>query len=441
LEQALTLAKANDNKSQTIKTLLQFSSVAFDAGETSRSTEYAQEAVDLAQKNGMENLSAQALVDLGNSFLVRGAPTQAEKYLSQALESAARSKARRTEARARVSLGGLQNDPDEAVRYLEPALAFFEQGGYRSETFSCLASLARANLKKGDYDAARKGHDQLFQLAEQSNDQSLVALAHAERGSALVREEKFTEAIEHLDQARAIYSAQGVQRSIGYNLMARSDALWRLGRFDEARALLDQVSAIAEKPGGELKRLAVEAQLILSQIALSQVRFPEAKTRAEKVFETAGTEFKTAALGAKMVMGSVQSQSGATAAGKQAAVQALDMAKELKDPAQLAQAQLGLAEATLLAGDFVTAASNAKQAADTFARLGQQASEWHALLIEAQATQNLGDKNAARAYAMRARDTLSKLEQRWGNENFNSYLRRPDVQRLRKQLDQLPGSM
>jgi len=52
------------------------------------------------------------------------------------------------------------------------------------------------------------------------------------------------------------------------------------------------------------------------------------------------------------------------------------MAKELKDPAQLAQAQLGLAESTLLATDFLTAASNAKQAADTFARPRQQASEW-----------------------------------------------------------------
>ena len=34
LEQALALAKANDNKSQIIKTLLQLSSVSFDAGET-----------------------------------------------------------------------------------------------------------------------------------------------------------------------------------------------------------------------------------------------------------------------------------------------------------------------------------------------------------------------------------------------------------------------
>ncbi len=444
LEQALTLAKANDNKAQTIKTLLQLCSVAFDAGETARSTEYAQEAVDLAQKNGMENLSAQALVDLGNSFLVSGKPAQAEKYLSQALELAQRSKARRNEARARVSLATLrdqQNNPDEVVRYLERALAFYEQGGYRSETFSCLALLARANLQKGDYEAALKGHEHLLQLAQQSNDPSLVALAHAERGSALVREEKFTEALEHLDQAYVVYSAQGVQRSIGYNLLTRSDALWRLGRYDEAQTLLNQAVAIADKPGGELKRLSVEIQLIFSEIALSQRRFPEAKTRAEKVLETAGAEFKAAALGAKLVIGLAQSYSGAAAAGKQLAAQALDMAKELNDPAQLAQAQLGLAEATLLAGDPLAASSNAKQAAAVFARLGQQASEWRALLIAAQATQNSGDKNAAREYAMRARDTLSKLEQRWGSENFNSYLRRPDVQRLRKQLDQLLGSV
>lgn len=441
LEQALMLAKANDNKSQIIKTLLQLSSVSVDAGETVRATEYAREAVDLAQKNGMENLSAGGLIDLGNSFLVRGEPAQAEKYLSQALESAQRSKARRTEARVRVSLAGLQNDPDEAVRYLEPALAFYQQGGYRSETFSCLVLLARANLQKGDYAAALKGHEQLFQLAQQSNDQTLVALAQAERGSALVREEKFTEAIEHLDQAYAIYNTQGVQRSLGYNLMTRSDALWHLGRYDEAQTLLDQAAAIADKPGGELRRLSVEIRLIFSEIALSQGRFPEAKTRAEKIFETAGAEFKNAALGAKMVIGSAQSYGGATAAGKQTAAQALDMAKELHDPAQLAQAQLGLAEATLFAGDSQAAASNAKPAAETFARLGQQASEWRALLLVAQATQHLGDKSAAREYAMRARDTLFKLEQLWGSENFNSYLRRPDVQRLRKQLDQLTGSM
>jgi serine/threonine protein kinase/Tfp pilus assembly protein PilF len=440
LEQALTLAKANDNKSQTIKTLLQLCSVAFDAGETARSTEYAQQAVELAQKNGMENLSTRGLVDLGQSFLVRGQQSEAEKYLEQALGAAQRSKARRNEARARFAMAGLrqqQNRPDEAVQYLQPALAFYQQGGYRSETLSCLAQLARANLQKGDYAAVDKGQDELLRLAQELNDQSLIALAHAERGSSLMREEKFTDALDHLNQAYSIYSSQGIQRSMGYNLESRGEVLSLLGRFDEALALLDQATAIANKPGGELQRLAVETQLAVAELALRQGNFANARTMAVRAFEAAGTEFKTVATGAKIVVGLSQSYSGGKAAGKQTIMEAVEMASQLNDPAELATAQLALAVANLLAGDSRAASTNALAAEEGFARLGLPASEWQAQLTAAQASQNLGDKSRAREYAMRARDTLFKLEQRWGSENYNSYLSRPDVQRLRKQLEQL----
>jgi serine/threonine protein kinase/Tfp pilus assembly protein PilF len=443
LEQALTLAKANDNKSQTIKTLLQLCSVAFDAGETARSTEYAQEAVDLAQKSGMENLSTQGLVDLGYSFLVRGKQNEAGKYLEQALDSAQRAKARRNEARARVALASLrqqQGKPDEAVQYLEPALAFYQQGGYQSEKVSCLALLARINFQKGDYPAAARSQEELLRFTQQLNDQALIALAHAERGSGLVREEKFTEALDHLNQAYALYSSQGMQRSMGYNLVSRGDVLARLGRFDQAQSLLEQAIAIADKPGGEIKRLSIDSRLVLAEIALIQGNFADARGSAEKVFEAAGTEYKSIKTGAKIVMGLAQSYSGATAAGKQEAAEALEMAKELNDPAQLARAQLVLAEAELLAGDSKSASSHALQADEVFARLDQPASDWRALAIAAQASQNLGDKSTAREYAVRARASLSKLDQRWGSENFNSYLGRSDVQRLRKQLDQLTGS-
>ena len=444
LEQALTLAKANDNKSQTIKTLLQLCSVAFDGGETARSTEYAQEAVELAQKNGMENLSTRGLVDLGYSFLVRGKQAEAEKYLEQALDSAQRAKARRNEARARFAMAGLrqqQNKPEEAIQYLEPALAFYQQGGYRSETVSCLALLARVNFQKGDYAAAARSQEELLRFTQQLNDQALIALAHAERGSGLVREEKFTEALDQLSQAYAIYSSQGIQRSMGYNLESRGEVLARLGRFDQAQTLLDQAIAIADKPGGEIKRLSIDSKLVLAESALIQGNFADARSRAEKIFEAAGTEFKSTATGAKIVIGLAQSYGGATAAGRQAATEALEIAKQLNDPAQLALAQMALAETQLLAGDSRSASSNALQAEEVFARLGLPASEWRALLIAAQASQKQGDKSQAREYAMRARDSLSKLEQRWGSENYNSYLSRPDVQRFRKQLDQLAASV
>lgn len=443
LEQALTLAKANDNKSQTIKTLLQLCSVAFDEGSTALSTEYAQQAVDLAQKNGMENLSTRGLVDLGNSFLVRGKQAEAENYLTQALGAAVRSKARRNEARARVGMASLrqqQDKPDEAVQFLEPALAFYQQGGYRSEMISCLALLSRANLQKGDYAAADKVQEELLRLAQESNDQSQLARAHAERGSALIREEKFTEALDQLNQAYSIYSSQGIQRSMGYNLASRGEALGVLGRFDEAKSLLDQATAIANKPGGELRRLSIETDLIVAEIALMQDDFANAKTTGAKVVEASGAEFKNVATAAKIVIGLADSYGGAKAAGKQKLSAAVDLAKQQNDPAQLATAQLALATALLVNGDSQAASSNALQAQEVFARLGQQESEWRALLIAAQASQNLGDKVHAHEYAMRAQDTFAKLEQRWGTESFKSYLSRPDIQRLRKQLEQLTSA-
>ncbi len=444
LEQALTLAKANDNKSQTIKTLLQLCSVAFDAGEATHSTEYAQQAVELAQKSGMENLSTRGLVDLGNSFFVRGQQAEAEKYLEQALAAAERSKAKRNQARARVSMASLrqqQNRPDEAVQYIEPALAFYQQGGYRSEAFSCLALLARVNLQKGDYAAADKSQEELLRLAQELNDPSLLALAHAERGSSLSREEKLTEALDHLNQAYSLYSSQGIQRSMGYNLLSRGTILARLGRFNEAKALLDQAAAIANKPGSELKRLQVEGQLAFAEIALMQDNFPDARSTAARAVDAAGTEFRSTAAAAKIVIGLSQSYSGAKAPGKQATGDAVELARQLNDPAQLATAQLAFAAALLIAGDSRAALSNAQQAEEVFARLEQPASAWQALLIAAQASQNLGDKSPAREYAMRASDTFSKLEQRWGSENYKSYLSRPDIQRFRRQLEQLTSSV
>ena len=190
-----------------------------------------------------------------------------------------------------------------------------------------------------------------------------------------------------------------------------------------------------------MKRLSVEGDLALAAIALMQEDFPNAKAMAQKAASAAGTEFKTVAADAKVVIALAESYSGAKAAGQKTMVEAVELAKQLNDPAKLAAAQLAQAVVALLAGDSQAASSYALQAEEVFARLGQSASDWQAFLIAAQASQNLGDKNRAPEYAMKAKDTLSKLEQRWGNENYRRYLSRPDIQRSIKQLEQLTGSV
>jgi tetratricopeptide (TPR) repeat protein len=437
------LARAVDNNSQMIKTLLQLSSVAADVGEPARATDYARQAVELAQKNGMENLSARGLTDLGNSFLIRGELVEAEKYLSQAIDSAQRARARSNEARARVSMASLryqQNNPHEVVLFLEPALAFYQQGGYRSETFSCLVLMARANRQKGDCGAALRANEQLLQVAQQSGDQSQLALAQTEMGSALARQGKYSEALDQFSQAFVIYKSSGVQRSICSNLLNRGSVLWQLGQYQEAQSLLAEAAAIADKPEGGYGRLSAEIKLVEAKISSSEARFPEAKARAEKLLALTGTQFPSITIGAKSVLGLAQAYGGAAASGKQTVADAVEVASRLNDPGELAEAQFALAEALLLGRDPQTALTNALEAQKTFTLCDQQESEWRAWLIAALASRSAGDSGKAREYALLASQSLSKLEQRLGPTNFNTYLSRPDVQRLRKQLIDVAGS-
>ncbi len=70
------------------------------------------------------------------------------------------------------------------------------------------------------------------------------------------------------------------------------------------------------------------------------------------------------------------------------------------------------------------------------ARLGKQDSEWVAWVIAARASRSTGDTTKAQDFAKRAADLLAGLPAKWGAENYNSYLNRPDIQFVRKQLSE-----
>jgi len=52
-------------------------------------------------------------------------------------------------------------------------------------------------------------------------------------------------------------------------------------------------------------------------------------------------------------------------------------------------------------------------------------------------TRTTSHRHSAQTITIQAGDSLSKLEQRWGQENYNSFLGRADIQRLQNQLKQL----
>ncbi|HEX8773439.1 MAG TPA: tetratricopeptide repeat protein [Pyrinomonadaceae bacterium] len=441
LKRALELSGMTANLPLQIKTMLQLSYVFHQGGESDKAQKLAVDAVSLAQANGMENLSMRGLVDLGNVYLARGDRSrgdydEAEKYFNKALELARRYKARRNEARALFSLASLriqQNNADEAVQYLEPALAFYQQSGFRKETLQALLLLGRAKRQKGDYEAALQAFQQQLQLAEETDDHLQKALTLEGIANVLDRQERYTEALDYFQQSHAIYKSLGIMRGTVITLANQGNLLWQLGRYEEGRARLNEATAIANQADAG-KPLLTDIRQHMARIALSERRFSDARAGATQALELVGAKSSAAAAQGKALLCLALAFSGARAEGKLLCQEAVEMAGRLGDPALVSSAQLALAQTEYETGEFREALAAALAAQATFARLGQQESEWRAWLLAARAARKVGDDQKAREYAAHIPELLSSLRRKWGAEDYDSYLTRPDVQLLRRLL-------
>jgi len=443
LENALQMTKGTGNLYQQIRVLQALSSAAAFEGNIVRAKQQATEAIQLARDNGIENQVTSGLIWLGNAFLLRGDYNDAEKYYQQGLELAQRDKLRVNEAWARRQLGSLrslQHKTDEALPYIEQALAFYEQGSYHHWISLTLILLGRVQRDKGDYEAALKTFKELLQLGEKLGDQLQVGLAHVDIGNVLSYQEQYSQALQHFDESYSIFKSLKAEVYRAYAAQSRASVLWQLGRSQEGRAALDEAESIAdraERPEDAYKQLLADIHLTYSLLELSDWRLRESKLKSHKAIELAGSEYAAIAIQAKHTLALAQARSGDMREARPLCDDAVNMAAGTGDPQLLSSARLSCAEAMLDGGEAQHALETALQAQDNFARFSKQDSEWRAWLIAAQASSRLGKEAAAHEYASYAVNRLSDLEQKWGSEAYNSYLTRSDIMHFRKQTDRL----
>lgn len=440
LRQAYDLAMTTDSKSQQIKILLQLGSLYYSTGETTRAEEYANKGIELARSEQLDNLTTNGLIDIGNTFFLRGAYDKAENHFAQALQIAKANKGRRGEARALLSLGSLyvqQGNGGKALNYLEPALAFYRQGNFRRETLQALLLLGYANEQQGNNEAALESFNEQLRLAEQSGDTAQAAHTHAAIGLLLAHQERFTEALNHFDESYKLNKSLGLEPKTGYDLVNRGNLLWQLGRYREARDALGQAFDVASRPGGVDKQLLAWIHLFKAQMALSELHHSEALAESRTASALGGTQDKDFSVQVSYTLGLAELRSGTWRAGVAECQKAFDLATRAGDPRLISSAQLALAEAQLVNGDTQDALTSALQAQETSARLGRRHSEWRAWLIAAQASHRLQDETKVQESAAHAAELLTALERAWGTNDYKGYLSRPDVQRYRKQLDEL----
>jgi len=152
LDQAREMAKVVNNAYQQVKILFQLSSVAVKQGHMDQAQQFANEAIQLAQANQMETLIARGNNEIGNVYLGSGKYGEAEKYFQLALDAGQRYGARENEARARLSLASSyiqRGETDRAVPLIDQALAFYQSGNYRTQTWQAYVLRGRGYKQKG----------------------------------------------------------------------------------------------------------------------------------------------------------------------------------------------------------------------------------------------------------------------------------------------------
>ena len=362
------------------------------------------------------------MIDLGYTLLARGEFADTRAYLQQALDLARQDKSPRLEARARLALGSLSTQEgsfDEAVSHLESALKFYQPAGYRTETSNALILLGRAYRDKGEYAVAMKAFSEQLELAKQSGDPARLAATHSSIGVLLGdNQELYAEALPHFDESYRINKSLGARVGMGWDQVNRAASLSALGRYDEAKAALDEAHAIAAGPEAGFKSQLAYVDLIGAQMALSLGHRAEATTRATAALKLAERDYKDTALQARQTLALTQAMSGAPKQATALVEEAVGAARELKLPRLLSTALLASAEVRIAGGDGRGALADAQAAQKMFASAAQLESEWRAWLVSARSMRLEGDSSMAYDYAVRAETGRAALQARWGDDNY-----------------------
>jgi len=399
--------------------------------------QFATQALELARANQMETMIARGYIEAGNIDFITADDASAEHDFQQGLDYAQKFGARLNEARAQLSLASLyeqRGDADKALTYQQPAQKFYQTAGYRTETNQAMNIRARLYRRKGDFKSALTAFEDQLKFAEQTSDQAQIAAAHSSIGNLLSDLEKYSDALQHFEQSYQIQKSLNNQLYLGYALLNRGGAQWNLGHQKEAGVDIAQASEIAKKDEAGYKTLQVAIELDQAEMALSERKFSEVITSADRALELGGAQSKTTNVRGKYLKGLAQALSNQARAGQALCEEAVTAAAPVGDPLLLAHAQLASAEASFAAGDAQRAIASAQQSRMFFNGAGLAEAEWRAWLIEGLANQKSGDGEKARACLTRAAELLASLEQKWGAEVYSNYLKRIDVASYRQQL-------
>jgi tetratricopeptide (TPR) repeat protein len=411
--QMLETAHTIGNVHQEIRAKLQLGSNAIFSGDNALAEKYAGEALETARTNHIESLAIRGILLLGNGYRAKRDLANAEKYGRDALALARRNESGRLVAVSLLFLGSvhdLQGRSEDVDHDAQEALAFFEPHHYARETLLCLALHGRAQRNRGD-PGAMDSFRHALEMAETLGDSRQMSLAHASMGSLLGEQERLPEALVHHQKSLELSTNP---QQIGYAALECAEALWPLGRYNEAAVMFLKAEANAAKfPALRLSIAGSRAEMLASQR-----KFSEAVTLCTRTLAASPEPAVTFRL--TRILGSAQIGLGKKREGSVNCEKALSMAEKLGDVSSSLSAQLTAAEARIAVGDIAEALTLLRKIELSVTKL--PLSRWYLLALSARA-----DPRNSRNYALAAKQQLDDIERQWGKPTFQMYISRPDL--------------
>jgi tetratricopeptide (TPR) repeat protein len=417
LGKAGDLAKATGNLQQAVAVRLQRVTVAMNQGRSQEVERVSAEALALARESGASILVTRAMIDLGATMLARSQYPLAEQHLMDGLNSARANSDARSEARAQANLASLwqlQGRLDEALRYLEPSLTYYQQAGMQVELLQVRAMKARLLRQAGRNEEAHDAFERLRADARTAQSRQSEALAEEGMGTVRWAQERYAESLERFRAAGRIYEETGTALGAGY-IQAHLSGLYRkLGLVAEAL----RSAEAAARTGVERKDQGLWVNgLFAKTLALAEagklVEAKQALAAAEKA--AVGTEPGEDALEARVAVMALEGGLGLTGycAAKSGAASS-------KDAFRL-QCALGLRG--------TAAAAYAAMVLPEAEKQGMSESVWLARAVLAAARP--GDAAARREAAA----AMERFELTLGTQYLANYRARPVVARLRQAVN------
>lgn len=430
LERARTLAQTLQHRGQLIRAELQLSSVAASEGSYGKAADIAAAAVGTAEDEDLDAVAADGLVDLASALLqarLGEAPDpkvfeSIDAHLQRAIRIADRRNAQRIKARAniqRVALLAHFGQPEKGLALANDVMEFLRTNGYQRYELRLLLIMSRTLEYLGRHEEGRRMSEEGLRIAEQINDPSETAFALENLAGFATVVGDLPAAEAYRKRGEAINRKQNKLYELAFDLTNRAELLVRIGRSDEAEALLSEVDTQAARGVESFRERQRRATALRALRAAVTARDADVVRFAEQL------------LSAPAGMGDSSGRLAVALLTYARARQGHRIPE--KTWAEAAAAAKGSGEsrywtvyARLLSGGARDALTGAMEGLASSAATASPELEWRLAALGAAAARHLSNHERAETLSERAAVALSRTRATWQNA-WQRYANRADI--------------